>query len=397
MRVRLLRGSVEDILPTLDAESFDASLCDPPYGLSFMGKAWDHGVPGAAIWAEVERCLRPGAHLLAFGGTRTFHRLTVGIEDGGFEIRDCLAWLYGSGFPKSLDVSKAIDAALGETREVVGVNPNGGRRGSSSFGQIRTDGSDVAVTAPAAVEAKAWSGYGTALKPAWEPCILAMKPTAGTFAANALAHGVAGLAIDAGRIACDSKAWGSGNRDSWRESEGRADRQTERYGEADQNPSGRWPANVLLDEEAAQVLDAQSGHMIDGDDGRRNGVANVTLHGLGARAEPWGGYGGEGGASRFFYTAKADRAERQGSRHPTLKPMDLCAYLARLLLPPVRSDGKPRRILVPFSGAGSEMIGCLRAGWDEVVGIERETEYVADAERRIRAEFGLLVEMERAS
>ena len=133
---RLLAGDVSEILPTLEAESFDAVLCDPPYGLKFMGKAWDHGVPGEPVWREVLRVVKPGAHLVAFGGTRTFHRLAVGIEDAGFEIRDCLLWLYGQGFPKSLDISKAIDKAAGAERRA--VNVPGPRSGSGRRRAART-------------------------------------------------------------------------------------------------------------------------------------------------------------------------------------------------------------------------------------------------------------------
>lgn len=415
MSARILRGSVEDVLPSLETESFDAVLSDPPYGLGFMGKSWDHGVPGAPVWAEVARALRPGGHILAFGGTRTFHRLTCAIEDAGFEIRDCLCWLYGSGFPKSLDVSAAIDKAAGVEREVVGEKPGHpcGGMGLNAYGHWDKQATNP-LTAPATFTAKRFSGYGTALKPAWEPCILAMKPTSGTFAENALAHGVAGIAVDASRIeGCAPYAYPNGPKGDnsptgW--SKPRRDDPVESH------PLGRWPANVLLDAEAAEQLDAQSGFSRSPDVGQN---ASITPN----------GHGDSGGAARFFYTAKADRAERDeglhhleeqrggsekfdaGKRdgvgaermpmvrntHPTVKPIDLCGYLARMLLPPPRADGAPRRILVPFSGSGSEMIGCLNAGWDEVVGIEREAEYAEIARARIVARFGLLHSVEVAA
>ena len=482
MKATIYRGSVEGVLPGLAAGSFDASFSDPPYGLGFMGKAWDHAVPGAAIWGEVARALRPGGHVLAFGGTRTFHRLTCGIEDAGFEVRDCLAWLYGSGFPKSLDVSAGVDrrrdwTALralqgriraartqrgwtqSEAARAVGLIGEGETLGGGGFmwfetGQrvptkaqyerlkeslalgdesdeaferaeretvsVRTmsdssrrtfaapalaqDGAEnidreVAITAPATDEAKRWSGYGTALKPAWEPCILAMKPLDGTFAANATRHGVAGLAIDASRIGLTGGTRKAGP-PSMRPGVALTGSASGVLNGGGCEPigKGRYPANVVLDEEAGAMLDAQGGVLSFNPAGAfahgqpagwPGGKNNIGRDGAAQRSVF--GYGDSGGASRFFYCAKVGRAERGGSRHPTMKPVALCEYLARLLLPPPREDGAPRRLLVPFSGAGSEMIGALTAGWDEVVGIERETEYVADAARRMRERFGVLV------
>lgn len=335
--MKVICGDVNEVLPCLDVESFDGVLCDPPYGLSFMGKAWDHGVPSADTWALVARVLKPGASLLAFGGTRTFHRLTCAIEGAGFEIRDCLAWLYGQGFPKSHNLKGAFQ------------------------------------------------GYGTALKPAWEPCILAMKPTAGTFAENALAHGVAGLNVDGCRIGTTKDIPASVSKKAPSNCYGRFRENGEVQGIGGHDPNtGRWPANVMLDEDAAAML-----------------------------GEP----------SRFFYVAKASRSEREAglegfekrnqpstigdlesiegnprkpstghvpriaNHHPTVKPLAVCEWLARLILPPRRDT--PRRLLVPFSGSGSEMIGALLAGWDEVVGIELNPEYVEIAEARIRHHLGL--------
>jgi len=346
-------GDVSDVLPTLPDEHFDAVLCDPPYGLSFMGKAWDKGVPSAEVWALVRETLKPGAHLLAAGGTRTFHRLTCAIEDSGFKIRDCLSWMYGTGFPKSLNVGKAIDKAAGAEREVTSSGasncPDLAAGRECSRYTTRSENSQSGATkhtpgtASATPLAKQLDGYGTALKPAWEPIVLAMKPTDGTFAANAEKWGVAGLNIDGGRVAAldgyTENAVTQGLNTARTSYAPAADRRT-----FEPSQQGRWPANVVLDEEAAEMV---------------------------------------GESSRFFYTAKASKAERAGSKHPTLKPLALTEYLAKLLLPPPHSDGSPRRILVPFSGAGSEMIGALRAGWEEVVGIELEAEYAADAEHRI--------------
>jgi hypothetical protein len=177
-------GDCLEVMATMDANSADAIVTDPPYGLSFMGKGWDHAVPGVEFWAEALRVAKPGAHLLAFGGTRLYHRLTCAIEDAGWEVRDCLMWLYGSGFPKSHDVSKAIDKAAGAEREVVGPSARhvsgkpeqrtAGLNGSSTFAE--SVGMGAFVTAPATDLARKWRGWGTALKPAWEPIIMARKP-----------------------------------------------------------------------------------------------------------------------------------------------------------------------------------------------------------------------------
>lgn len=412
MTWQILQGDALAILQTMPDASFDGVLCDPPYGLSFMGKTWDHGVPSAEVWREVLRVLKPGAFLLAFGGTRTFHRLTCAIEDAGFEIRDCAMWLYGSGFPKSMDISKALDKAAGAEREVVGIRQvsrdlqRNGIKGDMAVSVGGVQSAQIPVTAPATDAARTWEGYGTALKPAWEPCIVAMKPLDGTFAENALRHGVAGLNIEAGRIdgpkgvpASPSNAgvhgWNTGD---W---------------ERKQHQNGRWPANLILDEISAAMMPevgAAPGTYETSD----RGDADARCYDGGWSGKIRNGHKSpRGSASRFFYCAKASRRERdaglegfgkkalnwssgeanpgsfQGEGtdrtaknfHPCLKPLDLNRYLASLILPPKRDT--PRRILVPFSGSGSEMIGALLAGWDEAVGIEREADYCAIAEARL--------------
>jgi len=421
---------VSDLLPTLEPESFDAVLCDPPYGLAFRGKAWDHGVPSAEVWAEVLRVLKPGGHLIAFGGTRTFHRLTCAIEDAGFEIRDCLAWLYGQGFPKSLDISKALDKEAGAEREVTGYGPpkTGAPSPALAPSEMNIPGARAVYTKPSTAAAKLWHGYGTALKPAWEPAILAMKPTVGTFAENALAWGVAGINVDGCRIIGDKGAgvWGTSNATCAPSFNGSPERHDFRSRPVEvEGQIGRWPANVALDEEAAAMLDEQSGEV--GGGRFTNGGAGYDEAGLGTaylgrfRGASTAGMPtlDKGGASRFFYVSKASRSEREAglegfsrivrriteghgrgeintskgdgtgirenrptaNHHPTVKPIRLAEWLAKLLLPPKRDT--PRRLLVPFSGSGSEMIGGLLAGWDEVVGIEREAEYVEIAEARL--------------
>lgn len=361
------KADVLDALRAMPDNSFHGCLTDPPYGLSFMGHQWDHGVPSVEVWREVLRVLRPGAHLLAFGGTRTFHRLTCAIEDAGFEIRDCMSWLYGSGFPKSLDVGKV---------------------------------------------APAFAGHGTALKPAWEPIIVARKPLDGTVAQNVQRWGCGALAIDACRIEVIGKKSEGGRTHggALRSEDGRTMGYGLRSG-SNSDGLGRWPANVVLDEEAGAALDAQSGKRPSASNTKPS-TGGTIMSGLSGEARPNGyrafangnPYRGEnGGASRFFYCAKASRAERDaglegfaaasggeathredgspgtrspragagrngGSRnvHPTVKPLALAAYLARLILPPVEGT----RLLVPFCGSGSEMIGGLRAGWSHVEGID---------------------------
>jgi DNA modification methylase len=341
--MKIHTGDVASTLRRMRPNTFHGCLTDPPYGLSFMGKQWDKGVPSAETWAEVLRVLKPGSFLLAFGGTRTYHGLTCAIEDAGFEIRDCLMWLYGSGFPKSHDISKGIDRAAGVVRKSIGQRvssqPTGNAYAQDAWTKGHRKAHVVDITAPATPAAQTWNGYGTALKPAWEPIIVAMKPCEGTFAQNALTHGVAGLNIDAGRVGTELiESHGGGiNRAGRKYGNGRG---LPTIAKGSNPHSGRWPANVLLDEDAAERL---------------------------------------GQPSRFFYVAKASRKERgEGNTHPTVKPIKLAEYLARLILPP--DNG---RLLIPFSGSGSEMLGAKRAGWKSITGIELNPEYAEIAEKRL--------------
>lgn len=385
MKTSFICGDVLAVLKTLPSDYFDAVLSDPPYGISFMGKEWDKGVPSAEVYAELNRVLKPGAFGLHFGGTRMWHRLAVNLEDAGFELRDTVMWLYGSGFPKSHNISKAIDKVAGAEREVVGY------------------------------AARLWDGYGTALKPAWEPALLVQKPLAGTFANNALVHGCGGLNIDGTRVGLqhgEVKTGGFGNAGIGL-SEGVASSTNGQGVQWQDRTEGRFPANLLLDEESAAALDAMTegktsqGHWPQSKTtgfGEFGGGKSEYL-GTGPKAAD------KGGASRFFYTAKVSTRERNAgcgaladkewagdgacvperdnrpfnpskNNHPTLKPLALTEYLAKLLLVPPRADGQPRRILVPFSGAGSEVIGAALAGWDEVVGIEIDPEYIKIAQAR---------------
>ena len=379
-------ADVLDALRAMPDSSFHGCLTDPPYGLSFMGHQWDHGVPSAEVWCEVLRVLRPGAHLLAFGGTRTFHRLTCAIEDAGFEVRDCLMWLYGSGFPKSHDVSKAIDREAGAVREVVGPNPHARPSDGQTFNAMGAK-SHPPLSAPATEAARQWEGHGTALKPAWEPIILARKPLEGTVAQNVQRWGCGALAIDACRVGTTADERAVIDRRSGAGRGAMFSHMGREEGERFTSSAlGRWPANVILDEEAGAALDAQSGNRRperDIPDGKRHGKTSGALGAFEGQPSARKILGDGGGASRFFYCAKASKAERgDGNVHPTVKPLALATYLARLILPPVEGS----RLLVPFCGSGSEMLGGLRAGWSHVEGIDAWDVAVGIARARISHE-----------
>ena len=388
--MRLIRGDCLEIMPTLDADSIDSIVTDPPYGLSFMGKDWDHGVPGEAFWRETLRVAKPGAHLLAFGGTRTFHRLAVAIEDAGWEIRDTLGWLYGSGFPKSLDVSKAIDKAAGAEREVVGLGINHAAKVRHAATHDPSGGATYIsapagpmLTAPATPDAQRWQGWGTALKPAWEPCILARKPLIGTVATNVQTHGTGALNIDGCRVGTENLKGRTvhqsasqmfapthqrqqGYRPQW-------DRPEQDYQTKD--AIGRWPANVLHDgSDDVTALFPAANHKSGGP---FNGRSKESGWGMGAvRPE---GFGDSGSAARFFYCAKASKADRdEGNHHPTVKPTALMRYLCRLITPPGGI------ILDPFCGSGSTGKAATLEGF-EFIGIDTDADYLAIAEARIAA------------
>lgn len=384
--VTVYEGDCLAVLAQLSAASVDAVVTDPPYGLGFMGREWDALPPGRE-WAEAcYRVLKPGAHLLAFGGTRTWHRLAVAVEDAGFEIRDSIAWLYGSGFPKSLDVSKAIDKAAGAERAVIGqrVYAGGHVQNSSDDKLAPPIGTFVRAqdrrdeTAPATDEAARWQGWGTALKPAFEPIVVARKPLAGTVAVNVLAHGTGALNIDACRIGMGAEydptkvqrqsaatAGMSGLGDSGFSAD---------HVQATYNIAGRWPANVVLDESQAAALDQQSGTIPASFRKARSGQG-----GMGGRigktrdndGEPFG-YADSGGASRFFYCAKASARERpkvDGVAHPTVKPLALMRWLVRLVTPP---GGV---VLDPFLGSGTTAEACVIEGF-RCIGIEDDAIYI---------------------
>jgi site-specific DNA-methyltransferase (adenine-specific) len=344
-----------------------------------MGKRWDYDVPSVDVWAECLRVLKPGGHLLAFAGTRTQHRMAVRIEDAGFEIRDMIAWVYGSGFPKSLDVSKAIDKAAGAEREKVLVptkqGNTRGERGINYAGESFSGFTDI--SAPATPEAKQWQGWGTALKPALEPITVARKPLIGTVAENVLQHGTGAINVDGGRVGTEDKIDFERKENGITQS-GWKDVNRNPY---EQHSEGRWPANFIHDgsEEVTGLFPQAGGGF--GKRGGRNG-ATVGDYGMGATMETVG-YGDSGSAARFFYCAKASKADRGENHHPTVKPTDLMRYLCRLVTPPSGI------VLDPFMGSGSTGKAAMMEGF-AFVGIEREAEYIDIAKARIQSAVGLL-------
>ena len=496
--VAVHHGDSRDVLKSLADASIDSCVTDPPYALvsigkrfgkegaapaksegasgvyrrasaGFMGQQWDTGETAfdPDFWREVYRVLKPGAHVVAFSATRTYHRLACAIEDAGFEIRDMVAWLYGSGFPKSHDVAKGIqkrrtedegavravcrairarmDAAglksrdltalfgdchprlidhwaardtdsqpslptwdqWGVLRERLGLGDAldaevwrlNGRKGSPGEAWtgaeviglhegatpglvgMRFSDADRSIRR-ASDEAAAWGGWGTALKPALEPIVFARKPLDGTVASNVLKHGPGALNIDGCRVRffgeedeAESKGknrhadFGSGARENAVYGADPRPRGANGY----YDPPGRWPANVVHDG-STEVLDGFP-ESEDGVAGARTGVAHITLGGLGPQ-DAWGGYGGGGSAARFFYSAKADAEDRLGSKHPTVKPIDLMAWLCRLVTPP------GGLVLDPFAGTGTTGLAARREGFSAIL-IEREGQYVADINRRL--------------
>lgn len=463
---KLFRGDCIDVMKRLPANSVDAMVTDPPYGWRFMGEAWD----GADIekvaranaaesrkvkyfvdntgrtqrkgellaaaagmydlsltgnvafqkwteeWArEALRILKPGAHVLIFCGPRTYHRMASGVEDAGFEVRDQLQWLFGSGFPKSLDISKAIDKAMGAERSVIGEyispeNTSGFSNGSESIFGV---GGLNPITAPSTAAAKQWSGWGTALKPANEPILLARKPLSEkTVAKNVLKWGTGGINVDGGRIE-GPKAFGT-----------RADfkamrKDTAGFGyhgtsiktDIPTSPAGqgRFPSNLLLDEEAARLLDAQTGNRRSAGNHRSEKIGTGEVYSSWDRKQGQL-YADSGGASRFFYVAKASKRERNtgcegqakekqgnrpnsrddtgkfpdhdhretgGNNHPTVKPFRLMRYLIQLVTPPGGI------VLEPFLGSGTTGAVAVACGF-RFIGIEREDKYFEIARARIK-------------
>lgn len=417
-RYQVILGDNVEYLKTMPDQSVDSIVTDPPYGLEFMGKEWDapwkaasdapktasHGFQvWCQTWAsECFRVLKPGGYIAAFGGTRMYHRLASGIEDAGFEIRDTLMYLYGSGFPKSMSISKAIDKSKG-LQGGQGPMKLGGERllaqtvdgKRDNQGQWNDEsGRDPYTYLPASPEAKQWDGWGTALKPAYEPIILARKPFNTTLVSNVLTYGTGAINIDACRIPSDGDHIQKREvivRKSTLPGDPRQGASLGMFADGkaftvNQSPLGRWPANVLLDEAAAETLDEDVGELqkSKGNYARKHG-AKQFLDQMGSedRTDSPNGIVDSGGPSRFFYTAKTSRSERQTSdetvynNHITVKPVSLMRWLVKLVTPP------GGLVLDPFNGSGSTGVAALKEGFN-YIGLEKEPNYVKISEVRLK-------------
>ena len=375
---------------------FDSVVTDPPYGISFMGKRWDYHIPKVEVWREVYRVLKPGGHILVACGTKTQHRMAVNIEDAGFEIRDIISWIYGSGFPKSMDVSKAIDKTLGVEREKVKIeDPSYLRNQKSIAGGEDVDGGDrpwlvearekgyhlTDSKVPVSPEAERWEGYGTGLKPAMELFTLARKPISEkTIAANVLRWGTGALNIDACRIEIDSELDDKrlGGKGDW--SSEKMAKNVYEGGYAGKrvtsSSKGRFPANVIHDGHQL-VLDLFP-HTKTGAMKKPYAYTNTgTSMGAPSGHTKQIHEANEGSAARFFYCAKASRKERgKDNDHPTVKPVKLMEYLINLINP------KGGRVLDCYAGSGSTGVAARNLGVECIL-IEREKEYCHIISRRL--------------
>jgi len=374
MKIRL--GDCLEEMRTMEDNSVDSIVTDPPYGLSFMGKKWDYDVPSVEIWKECLRVLKPGGYLLSFAGTRTQHRMCCNIEDAGFEIRDMIAWVYGSGFPKSHNIGKAVDKLQGNEREDLGsqkitgqaLGVNKGLGKSSGDTEFKTQWSITKGNSP-------YEGWGTALKPALEPITVARKPFKGTVAKNVLKWGTGGINIDGCRVKYEV-----GEVDFSKRQRQQADPKEKGWsGHVAQvgtniqmfKPQGRFPANLIHDG-SDEVLDLFP-------ETKTGKVASHSTKGMwGSGADTsYQDIDNGGSAARFFYCAKASKSERNGgNNHPTVKPIKLMQYLVRLVTP---KDGT---VLDPFMGSGSTGIACRKEGFD-FIGIELDEDYFEIAKARI--------------
>lgn len=399
MRARVIVGDCRVSMATLDDASVDAVVCDPPYELGFMGMAWD--ASGIAydleVWRQALRVLKPGGHLLAFSGSRTYHRMACAIEDAGFEIRDQIMWVYGSGFPKSLDVSKAIDKAAGAEREVVGFDAakalqHAAKVGTRTYGDFA--GSLGNVTAPATDAARRWQGWGTALKPAHEPICMARKPLQGTVAANVLRHGTGAINVDGCRVAATDgyeKAWDRpvstniGAKGGSFISEGI---QHTVDISANKPEGGRWPANFMHDGsdeataglgEAARFFYCAKASRSDREEGCNDLPPRTGAEAVEREEGSAGTHSPRAGAGRTASTVQ--------NHHPTVKPTDLMRYLIRMVTPPGGT------VLDPFTGSGSTGKAAMLEGLT-FIGCELSPEYAEIARARIRYALGPLLASE---
>lgn len=410
MSYRIIHGDNLSVLPQLIDEGIrvDAVVTDPPYGLKFMGKKWDYDVPSVELWRLVFQILKPGGHVLAFGGTRTYHRMVVNLEDAGFEIRDQLVWLYGSGFPKSFDISKAIQKSANGTPHG-GSNPNSpnhgkyktgcsednleGRGFGAGPGSYMRESGDKEQLEITNIEAQAWQGWGTALKPAQESIVLARKPLEDIVINNVMLYGTGGINIDGCRVGTEVRTYEMGtpgaNVQRLHGGDGRDAENARRYAEVSKSidpitVSGRFPSNVLLDEVAVEQLDEQTEGKLHKAGNVKDSVRHLTANKIYGTFNPqpfnpaYHSKSDNGflGASRFFYCAKASAKERRDSKHPTVKPLALMRYLCRLITPPGGI------VLDPYAGSGATGEAALDENFIPIL-IEMEESYIADINARL--------------
>lgn len=393
--VTFYQGSCLKVMKNMESNSVDAVVTDPPYGLSFMGKKWDYDVPSVGVWEECLRVLKPGGYLLAFAGTRTQHRMAVNIEDAGFEIRDMIAWVYGSGFPKNHNIGKAVDELQGNEREVIGKGECGYNVSISKKRKEQGHRPNLTKTKKEFNLTKGnseWEGWGTNLKPALEPITVAMKPKEGTFAENCLKWGVGGINIDDCRVGTEIM----NNRPAGNKAGGNSLNMSVigMPQDIDETTSqGRFPANLIhdgSDEVVSLFPDSSKDNRYD--------------------------MGGTS-ASRFFYCAKASKKERNlgceeletkkggsyefrqdGSsdgkipsnknNHPTVKPVDLMEYLVKL----VSREGAI--VLDPFAGSGTTGLACINLKRN-CIGIEKEEKYCEIIKKRCEHKRTVLTPAEK--
>jgi DNA modification methylase len=413
MTYKILVGNNLDILPTLPDNSVDSIVTDPPYELGFMGKKWDStGIAySVELWSECLRVLKPGGHLLAFSGSRTYHRMTLAIEDVGFEIRDMISWISNKTFPKSQNIAKAIGKQAGARGHVAK-----GFLVAGEYNNRQLQGPDTTYQDPALVtpEAKQWDGWGTGLKPTVEPIVMARKPVEGTVANNVLTYGTGGLNIDGSRIGTEERThnWAGRSGALTQERSDAAAGMFAGNGDGSTTVQGRWPANLILDEYAAELLDEQSGKVRSNHNktNDKSGFGDSYVGGTLTRPVSGPMYSDSGGASRFFYVAKASKRDRneglehlpleqvafgghgnnepdgmtqqlvhapRQNFHPTVKPTTLMEYLIKLVTQPGGT------VLDPFTGSGSTGKAAVLNGFD-FIGIEMTKDYVPIIEGRLK-------------
>jgi len=407
---KIYLGDNVELLKQLDNESINSVVSDFPYNLSFMGKKWDT-ISNYYDWCyeraiELLRVLKIGGYCLIFGGTRTHHRLVCAFEDAGFVIKDEIAWMYGSGMPKGYNISKGFDKQANVERKIIGNKPKGwgglhnnDRLNDDNWNKIGTTYENgIPITAPSTNLAKQWDGWNTSLKPAHEPIMVAQKPIEKNYCYNVEKHGVGGLNIDDSRISHNellktTQRYGRKNAIVMTENTCGFDNTKNSIASA--NPQGRFPANVILDEEAGKMLDEQSGELKSGTvkpEGFK-GKYSAKVYGKYAynQIDPNTVYGDKGGASRFFYCPKSSKKDKTENgqvenTHPTVKPTDLIKYLIRLVTPP---NGISLDIC---EGSGTHSKACILLTKEDYlvnyIGFENDEESFNIAQQRIDINYG---------